>query len=151
LDNQYHNFVHAVDVCHTTYRFIAVPELNLVLSQLEYFAVLVAGLAHDVGHLGVNNAFLVKTRSEMHVLYPFIIYDCVQFRHALALRHNDQSPLENMHCVVLYEILNQPGCDILVNLTPIQWRDCRKIILTSILGTLSVPLIPSSTRSALIL
>ena len=34
---------------------------------------------------GVNNVFLVKSKS------------------ILAIQHNDRSPLENMHCAILYE------------------------------------------------
>ncbi len=94
--NTYHNYKHAVDVFHTTYRLLMSTELINVanggcgaLNNLEIMSTLVAALGHDVGHMAVNNGFLVKTR------------------HALAFQHNDKSPLENMHCVVLYEILTQ--------------------------------------------
>ena len=70
--NPYHNFPHAVDVTQTVYRVVMVPGLNLVLSPLEIFAMLVAAIGHDVGHPGVNNAFLVK------------------IKHELAMRHNDK-------------------------------------------------------------
>ncbi len=50
---------------------------------------ILAGLAHDVGHPGVNNPFLILSK------------------HDLALRYNDKSPLENMHASVLYEILGK--------------------------------------------
>ena len=53
----------------------------------------------------------------------------------LALLHNDKSPLENMHCAVLYEMLRQPNLNIFVNLTEQQWRDSRKIINHCILDT----------------
>lgn len=144
--NPYHHFKHAVDVCHTCYRLFMMAELNPVstggsgsLSNLEMFATLVGALGHDVGHPAVNNGFLVKSK------------------HALAFQHNDKSPLENMHCVVLYEILQNSGegslqgtmnstqlsstaspradCNIFVNLTESQWRDARKVILAVILGT----------------
>lgn len=117
LENTYHNFKHGCDVCHTVYRLLMIPHLNLVLSSLELFSSLVAALAHDVGHPGLNNLYLVKSRNE------------------LALRHNDKSPLENMHCAVLYEIVTKAEMNIFVGLTEQQWRESRKIILNSILGT----------------
>jgi hypothetical protein len=85
-------------------------------SNLEIFAVLVAALGHDVGHPGVNNIFLVKAKDD------------------LALRHNDKSPLENMHCSLLYEILSKPNSNIFAGLSESQWRESRKVILTTILG-----------------
>jgi hypothetical protein len=85
------------------------------LSSLEVFACLVAALAHDVRHPGVNNAFLVASKDE------------------LALRHNDKSPLENMHCAVLYELLSRTG--LFAGLTAEQWRDVRKVIINVVLGT----------------
>ena len=83
-------------------------------SNLEVFSVLVAALSHDVGHPGVNNIFLIKAKAE------------------LALRHNDQSPLENMHCSLLYEILGKKESNIFAGFTEAQWRESRKIILTTI-------------------
>jgi hypothetical protein len=117
LDNTYHNYKHGVDVMHTVYRLIMVPGLSQAFSTLEMFASLIAALAHDVGHPGVNNLYLVKSRNE------------------LALRHNDRSPLENMHCSVLYEIVSKDKTNVFSGLKDQQWRDVRKIILTSILGT----------------
>lgn len=116
-ENTYHNFHHACDVCQTCYRLIMVSRLNSVLTELEIFSCLIAAIAHDVGHPGVNNAFLVKTR------------------HDLAMIHNDKSPLENMHCSVLYEILKKPEMDVFSGLDEAQWRESRKIILSLILGT----------------
>lgn len=115
--NTYHNFKHGCDVLHTSYRLMLVPSLNSVFSRLEFFSLLVAALAHDVGHLGVNNVFLIKAK------------------HELALLHNDRSPLENMHCAVLYEVLSKNASNIFIGLTDVQWRDARKVILTTILGT----------------
>lgn len=116
-ENTYHNFHHACDVTQTCYRLIMVSRLNTVLTELEIFSMLVAAIAHDVGHPGVNNAFLVKTR------------------HDWAMVHNDKSPLENMHCSLLYEILKKPDMDIFAGLDDVQWRESRKVILSLILGT----------------
>jgi hypothetical protein len=116
-DNTYHNFHHACDVAQTTYRLIMVSKVHMVLSDLESFSMLVAAIGHDVGHPGVNNAFLVKTR------------------HDLAMLHNDKSPLENMHCSLLYEMFKKPEMNILAALDDTQWRESRKIILSLILGT----------------
>ncbi len=55
-------------------------------------------------------------------------------KHPLALAYNDKSPLENMHCVVLYEILRSDSTNIFANMSEAEWRESRKIILTIILG-----------------
>ncbi len=117
INNTYHNYSHGVDVCFTAYRLMMIPGLTAVFSRLEFFAVLVGALAHDVGHPGLNNLFLVKSK------------------HELAMQHNDRSPLENMHCVVLYDILSKDATNIFVGLEAAQWREARKVILTIILGT----------------
>jgi cAMP-specific phosphodiesterase 4 len=116
-DNTYHNFKHGFDVGHTVYRIVTVPNLHVALSHLEFFALLVAAIGHDVGHPGVNNAYLVKAKNE------------------LALTHNDRSPLENMHCAVIYNLLAQEKYNIFSGLSESQWRESRKLILTVVLGT----------------
>jgi hypothetical protein len=57
------------------------------------------------GHLAVNNSFLVTTS------------------HALALRFNDISPLENMHIATAFEIAAKPGHDIFESLAPEDRRE----------------------------
>lgn len=147
LGNPYHTYKHGCDVCHTVYRLMFVSNLNLVFSNLEVFTLLVAAVAHDVGHLGVNNVFLVKAR------------------HELAIKYNDQSPLENMHLATLAEVcatktldiwlismwwyccykcccnwcclkvLNTVESNIFINLSDAQSADARKILAAVILGT----------------
>lgn len=51
---------------------------------------LLAAATHDIGHLGVNNAFLKSTK------------------HELALIYNDHSPLENMHISLAFKMLLEP-------------------------------------------
>jgi hypothetical protein len=115
--NSYHNFRHGCDVCFTSYRLVIIPRLTALFTPLEVYSLLVSALAHDVGHIGLNNAFLIKAK------------------HELALRHNDKSPLENMHCVLLYEILTKAECNIFQSFDDSQWRESRKIIIFIILGT----------------
>lgn len=116
-DPQYHNWWHGVDVCHTVFRLIASTHAHSFLSQLEIFASLTSALGHDLGHLGVNNSFLVKTK------------------HMLALQYNDASPLENMHCATLYEVLAQPECDITNSFSSDEWSAARAQIIKCILNT----------------
>ncbi|GMI11599.1 hypothetical protein TrRE_jg133, partial [Triparma retinervis] len=115
--NTYHNWKHAVDVCHTVFRFVVETQAHTFLTPLETMSLLVAALAHDVGHPGLSNGFLIKSK------------------HSLAILHNDQSPLENMHCASLYEIVGKAEYDIFEGLTPQDWRTCRKIMISAILGT----------------
>ena len=78
-DIPYHTSTHAADVVQAVSNLIGSRGFGERLSHLEKFSVLMAAAVHDYEHPGVNNAFLVKTRHELAVLY------------------NDQSPLENHH------------------------------------------------------
>ena len=116
-ENTYHNWHHAVDVTHTVFRFVVETQAHTFLMPLETFSLLVSAIAHDVGHPGFSNPYLVKTK------------------HELAILHNDQSPLENMHCATLYEVVGDSKFDVFSGLAPDQWRAVRKIVISAILGT----------------
>jgi hypothetical protein len=116
-ENPYHNFYHAVDVMHTTNFLLRTIGLDSVLTDFEIFGTLLAAIAHDVGHPGLNNSYLVKSKSK------------------LAMQFNDLSPLENMHCSLLFEIMSNPKFDIMSNFSEESWRDVRKLVVKSILGT----------------
>ncbi|GMH80217.1 hypothetical protein TL16_g08452 [Triparma laevis f. inornata] len=115
--NKYHNWKHAVDVMHTVFRFVIETQSHTFFTPLETFAVLISAVAHDLAHPGLSNSFLIKTR------------------HQLAIMHNDQSPLENMHCATLYEIVGKDKYNIFDKLDVDDWRTARKIIISAILGT----------------
>ena len=115
--NPYHNWKHAVDVTHTVFRFIVETQSHTFFTPIETFSLLTSAIAHDLGHPGLSNSFLIKTK------------------HDLAILHNDQSPLENMHCATLYEILNQSKYNVFSALEIDSWRSMRKIIISAILGT----------------
>ncbi|CAE8613912.1 unnamed protein product [Polarella glacialis] len=70
-----------------------------------------------MGHPGFNNLFLVETS------------------HELALRYNDQSPLENMHAARLFDLLRQPNMAILAQLDKAHYREIRQVIVEGILST----------------
>jgi hypothetical protein len=113
----YHNWHHGCDVMHGVFMMLRLTEAREYLSKAEEFALFIAALAHDIGHLGVPNSFLVKTG------------------HSLARMYNDTSPLENMHASVLSGILRDPSTNITMNLSEIQRDDCRRQILKCILST----------------
>lgn len=48
-ENQYHNFFHAVDVMHTTFRLVILSKLSTVFTNLELYSMLIAAIAHDLG------------------------------------------------------------------------------------------------------
>lgn len=116
LPNPFHNFVHAVDVlCWLTMEMENV-EVQSFLADSDQFALLVAALGHDVGHLGVNNQFLVATSHELAVIY------------------NDKSPLENMHCCKLFQVLGHEA-QLFQALDKETYKRMRKDIIEAILHT----------------
>ncbi|ORE02450.1 HD-domain/PDEase-like protein [Rhizopus microsporus var. microsporus] len=131
-DNPYHNFAHAVDVLQCL--FYMLSELGLLpftnksksdtvrpqdlLSLYDIFALLIAAIGHDAAHPGVNNMFLINTSNPLAILY------------------NDQSVLESLHSVTLFQLLSKHGIDKRVSqVSPACYRDFRKIIISSILST----------------
>lgn len=113
----YHNFCHAVDVSHCLFRILVLCSLESVLSGCERFALMIGAIGHDLGHPGFNNPFLVETA------------------HELAIRYNDQSPLENMHCARLFEIARCPEAAAFYDLDRKQYREARQVCVEAILHT----------------
>merc|ERR1740138_1139817 len=84
---------------------------------MERFGLLVAALCHDLGHGGVTNPFLIEAQ------------------HELALRYNDKSPLENMHCAKLFEICSRAESDVFQAADHEDKRLARKVCIATILHT----------------
>ncbi|KAH8075342.1 calmodulin-dependent cyclic-nucleotide phosphodiesterase [Aureococcus anophagefferens] len=83
----YHGALHGADVLQSAHALLIQNEaFDGSLNEDTILVVLVAALAHDVGHPGLTNAFLVETQ------------------HELAVRYNDHSPLENMHSRVALDL-----------------------------------------------
>ena len=78
--NPYHNALHGADVFQGVHSLLLSTGTAGKLSSTVLLATLTAALAHDIGHFGKNNTFLVNAK------------------HRLALIYNDQHILENMHC-----------------------------------------------------
>merc|ERR1712187_875093 len=67
---------------------------------------------------GLNNQFLIETA------------------HELTVRYNDKSPLENMHCAKLFEILSgTPGVNIFAPLAKADFFEVRRVCVDTILHT----------------
>ena len=130
----YHTFAHAVDVCHTMYRLLSLTDKRCRVAVVDKFALLVAALAHDVGHEGVNNTFLVATR------------------HPVTLTHGDTSPLERFHLASLYELCaHHPEADIFAACDDATWRAVRRTISNCVLHTDMVHHAPLLSRAELCL
>lgn len=113
----YHNYTHACDVLHTVYRLLSLTSARQWLSSVDQYALLVAALCHDIGHQGRTNPFLVELGNE------------------LALRYNDKSPLENMHCAKLFEIASNQDTDVFKQMDKETKKQARRICIAAILHT----------------
>eukprot|EP00930_Biecheleria_cincta_P029080 TRINITY_DN2023_c0_g1_i1.p1 TRINITY_DN2023_c0_g1~~TRINITY_DN2023_c0_g1_i1.p1 ORF type:complete len:1370 (+),score=271.57 TRINITY_DN2023_c0_g1_i1:161-4270(+) len=113
----YHGWMHAADVTFTLSRVLDIAATEHYLSAVECYALLVAAVGHDIGHLGRNNIFLVETG------------------HELAIRYNDKSPLENLHCSKLFEILSDPKANVFFELDAANSKQARQVIVEAILHT----------------
>lgn len=117
LNNPYHNACHAADVLHTSLFFICQSNLSKSLNQLDIISCIIAALGHDLGHPAVTNRFLVNNHDR------------------IAIKYNDSSVLENMHCAKTFKLLNTPGLDVFSKLIPDDYSKSRKMIIEMILET----------------
>ncbi|RDW78432.1 phosphodiesterase [Coleophoma crateriformis] len=126
----YHNFRHVVDVLQAVFHFLVqigslpcypisdnrpsrVPQspLAALVRPFDALTLLITAIGHDVGHPGVNNAFLVTLNAPLAQLY------------------NDRSVLESFHCAAYSQILRRhwPAA--------FQGVEMRKLMIDSILAT----------------
>lgn len=117
-ENYYHNSLHAADVVNSVY-FLLYSGIHRCgnFLELEIFALVTAALAHDVGHLGLNNAFLIQSQDQLAKVY------------------NDHSVLENMHSATLFSILKTKKSDITQALQREDYLVFRKLAISLILAT----------------
>jgi len=113
----YHNMMHGCDVMHSVYRLVTESRCDQWVSSVEMYALLISALAHDVGHQGRTNAFLVETQ------------------HELAITFNDSSPLENMHASTLFKICAQQDRNVFFKLAGDDYKQARKVCIKTILHT----------------
>ncbi len=125
----YHNFRHVVDVLQACFHFLVrlgrlpsypasshspEPPLSPIAALIRPFdalTLLITAIGHDVGHPGVNNAFLVTLNAPLAQLY------------------NDRSVLESFHCAAYSQILRRhwPAA--------FQGVEMRQLMISSILAT----------------
>ncbi|CAK1588034.1 unnamed protein product [Parnassius mnemosyne] len=67
--NPYHNSVHAADVTQAMHCFLQQKRIREHLEPLEVMASLLAAIAHDMDHPGVNQPFLIATSNHLATLY----------------------------------------------------------------------------------
>ncbi len=114
--NPFHNAIHAADVGQSMYSFLR-QDFASSFTPLEKFALVLAAFAHDVGHNGKNNDFLIKTQDPM------------------ATRFEDQSPLENYHLCLARKLLEGSEVNFLCDLEPHDQERFQAILEKTILGT----------------
>lgn len=125
----YHNFRHVVDVLQAIFHFLvqlgrlppypvaSMPPAShpspiaALIRPFDALTLLITAIGHDVGHPGVNNAFLITLNAPLAQLY------------------NDQSVLESFHCAAYSQILRRhwPAA--------FQGVEMRKLMISSILAT----------------
>lgn len=126
---KYHNFRHVVDVLQALFHFlvrigtlppypsdsdsISTPKSPIaqLLKPFDALTLLISAIGHDVGHPGVNNAFLVTLNAPLAQLY------------------NDRSVLESFHCAAYSQILRRYWPKVFAD------TSLRKLMINNILAT----------------
>lgn len=115
--NPYHNATHAADVTQALGAMLAMDAYGEALTHLEQLALLVSGAVHDLGHPGVQNAFLVRTEA-----------DCAKQFHGKSVN-------ESMHVALAFELLSRPENDFLVSLPDEFRREFFQLVEAMVLCT----------------
>eukprot|EP00286_Rhodomonas_abbreviata_P026452 CAMPEP_0181306350 /NCGR_PEP_ID=MMETSP1101-20121128/10249_1 /TAXON_ID=46948 /ORGANISM="Rhodomonas abbreviata, Strain Caron Lab Isolate" /LENGTH=945 /DNA_ID=CAMNT_0023412393 /DNA_START=482 /DNA_END=3319 /DNA_ORIENTATION=+ len=117
LDNPYHNWTHIFVVTQTVYSLGTISGVISKLEAMECFALFISAMCHDLEHPGVNNLFLIKSRSSLATLY------------------DETSILEKHHSFRAFELMLHSNIDLLSFLAPDQYTDFREMVMSIILAT----------------
>jgi len=126
----YHNFRHVVDVLQAVFYFLLAlgclphykasassprpvrsASLSSILRPFDALTLLIVAIGHDVGHPGVNNAFLVTLKAPLAQMY------------------NDRSVLESFHCAAFSQVLRKHW------LSTQSTTEMRRLMIDAILAT----------------
>ncbi|KAF8568785.1 hypothetical protein P879_03000 [Paragonimus westermani] len=113
----FHNYKHAFMVTQMAYVLIWEANLTENLEKLEQMILLVSAISHDLDHPGFNNAYQINAGTE------------------LAIRYNDQSPLENHHSAMAFDVLSHPESNPFDHLEEPVLKRMREGIIRCILAT----------------
>ncbi|KAF7259925.1 hypothetical protein EG68_02767 [Paragonimus skrjabini miyazakii] len=113
----FHNYKHAFMVTQMAYVLIWEANLTENLEKLEQMILLVSAISHDLDHPGFNNAYQINAGTE------------------LAIRYNDQSPLENHHSAMAFDVLSHPESNPFDHLEEHVLKRMREGIIRCILAT----------------
>ncbi|XP_076065329.1 high affinity cGMP-specific 3',5'-cyclic phosphodiesterase 9A-like [Oratosquilla oratoria] len=116
-NNPFHNFRHCFCVTQMMYGLIHLCRLTEKMSRRDLGVLLTACICHDLDHPGYNNTYQINARTE------------------LAVRYNDNSPLENHHCAVAFRILANPECNIFSNVPEQLFIEIRAEVIMLVLAT----------------
>lgn len=114
-DNHFHNFQHAINILQMTYNLIIHSGIIFKIKPIIIFGILIAAISHDIDHPGNTNSYEINSVSKYAKLY------------------NDISVLENHHCTLTFQLLENVG--ILKYFKGEEFREFRKTIITGIMGT----------------
>jgi len=117
MPNSFHNFSHGLDVLYTVSLYLRRINADRFIPDTAHFWLMIAALGHDVGHLGVNNQYLIESS------------------HELAVKYNDRSPMENMHCALLFKVASDAEANVFAQLEKDLFKEMRKGIINAILHT----------------
>ncbi|GIL49917.1 hypothetical protein Vafri_6220 [Volvox africanus] len=116
--NPYHNSTHAADVLQTLHMLVRGAGLTPhYLDPLGLMAAYFAAIIHDHGHPGLTSDFLISTSDP------------------LAVRYNDRSPLENHHGASFFALMQEPGMNVMGQLTGQERAAFRKQVLDLVMAT----------------
>lgn len=113
----YHNWRHAVDVTQFISYQVRTSRLDKVLTRLELFCLLVAGICHDANHDGFTNVFNEKTETPLGILFK------------------NQSVMETHHCQVAIGVISKEECNIFSCFESEEYKKIWSIIISLILST----------------
>lgn len=98
----FHNAVHAADVLQALFHMLTAGEgiRRLGIKEADQLALVLAAAIHDFNHPGTNNAFQIRTRSD------------------IACCFSDESPLEQMHFASVMELMKLQRYNLLRMVEP---------------------------------